>query len=76
MDDASILLASSTLRLIATPDTKDDASVPTQHPYSPHPYNIGKQKSLSILVWDEKALIFRGSTQIPHLARIGKDTLS
>jgi hypothetical protein len=35
----------------------------------------GKQKSLSILNWDEKAVIFRGSTLILRLARIGKDAL-
>jgi len=74
MDDASVLLASSTIRLI--PDSKDNASIPTQHPHSSRPYMIARQKSLSILVWDEKALIFRGSTQIPCLALIGKDTLS
>jgi hypothetical protein len=39
-------------------------------------HGSNKQKSLSILKRDEKALIFRGSTQIPRLVRIGKGTLS
>jgi hypothetical protein len=30
-------------------------------------HTSNKQKSLFILVWDEKAFIFRGSTQLPRL---------
>jgi hypothetical protein len=55
---------------------RGDASVPTRHLHNPRPYASGKQeKSLFILPWDEKAVIFRGSTQIPRLALKGKSTL-